>query len=182
VRGHQRVLCLKDELGSKIELEYSMTLSTNWGNDYLNEYAAQINTLEAQAKKTGAPASYDKALEDQFNNIKAQILGSSNGCGGKSGSGGCGTTAGSGKTGSGTKTGSSCTAGSSSDSSGKNVLTTTPPQSPTSGGTSVDPSIQAEIDNMDKAFLAAIAAQMKITSAKTIDDSQLDASKQRPSG
>jgi hypothetical protein len=47
---------------------------------------------------------------------------------------------------------------------------------------SVDPSIQTEIDNMDNSFQSAIAAQMKITSAKTIDDSQLDASKQRPSG
>jgi hypothetical protein len=47
---------------------------------------------------------------------------------------------------------------------------------------SVDPSIKAEMDDMDAQFGKAIAAQKEITVRKVIDDAQLDASKQRPSG
>jgi hypothetical protein len=173
------VLCLKDELGSKIELEYSMTLSTNWGNDFLNAYATQINALEAQAKKTGAPASYDKALEDEFKKIKDQVLGSPNSCGGKSSpsaGGSCGKGA---SSGAGNSGGAGSGPSSSGSSTGGNVLITTPtpPTNP-----AVDAGTEAGIDAMNKAYQQAQADQFGITVAKTADDAANDASKQRPSG
>ncbi len=53
-----------------------MSLATNTGDAFLDSYARQINRLE---KDPNATAEYDKALEQQFAAIKAQVLGSGDG-------------------------------------------------------------------------------------------------------
>ncbi len=50
-----------------------MSLATNTGNAFLDSYARQINRLENDPNAT---PEYDKALEQQFAAIKAQVLGS----------------------------------------------------------------------------------------------------------
>ena len=115
-----------------------MTLSTHWGNATLDADAKQINALEEQGRVTGAPRGYDKALEDEFNKIKAQILGSSNGSGGK-GSPGAGGKHASGSNGtagsSGATTGSSGTAGSGTKGGSGTSGNSTTGGSGTAGGT-----------------------------------------------
>jgi Calpain family cysteine protease len=50
-----------------------MSVSTNNGNPFLDDYARQINALEANPNAT---SEYDAGLEAQFAAVKAQILGS----------------------------------------------------------------------------------------------------------
>jgi len=86
-----------------------MTLKTNWGNDVLNAYAAQINELEAQGNRTGAPAKYGKDLENWFNQLVKETRDGSGGksaSGSSSAAGGGSTTEGGGKAGSGKAGGS----------------------------------------------------------------------------
>ena len=49
-----------------------MSVNANTGNAFLDSYAQQINLLEQDPNATPA---YDAALEQEFNEIKAQILG-----------------------------------------------------------------------------------------------------------
>jgi hypothetical protein len=89
-----------------------MTLKTNWGNDVLNAYAEQINELEAQGNRTGAPAKYGKDLENWFNQLVKDTRDSSGGKSTSGSSGGGGST-----TEGGRKAGSSTAGGSTPGSS-----------------------------------------------------------------
>src|SRR5277367_5950757 len=53
-----------------------MTVDASAGNAYLNSYASQINSLEADPNTT---SDDDATLEKQFDALKAQVLGSDNG-------------------------------------------------------------------------------------------------------
>lgn len=147
-----------------------MSVDANTGNAFLDSYARQINRLE---RDPNATAANDAALEKQFNEIKAQVLGDSGPASG-SGKGGPGSTHGSG----------SRSSGSSMPATGSSSGTTAPPVADSidkitsTAGPAAAANVQkiadgaaASIGGSAGASVAATAAQAGVNAAQHVIDS-----------
>jgi hypothetical protein len=128
-----------------------MTLKTNWGNDVLNAYAEQINDLEAQGSRTGAPAKYGKDLENWFNQLVKETRDSSGGkstSGSSSAAGDGGTTEGGGTPRSGKAGSSGGKAGSSGGTTEGGAPAGSGATPGSSGGSGPPPSVDSSIQQI----------------------------------